>query len=109
MSSQTMRGPQGKTQRAKILRLLVDAHGAWVPLYEILPLAAQYCARINELRAKGFKIENKTEPRDGVRHSWYRLLSDTPQAPKSEIDWKERLRSLTEKGNQPLPDFELKP
>jgi hypothetical protein len=68
------------TQRARILRLLIEARGREVPLYEILPLAAQYNARIWSLRKMGFKIENRTEERDGVRHSWFRLVSGPPQA-----------------------------
>src|SRR6516162_6176716 len=40
-----------KTQRSRILRLSIEAHGACVPLFEILDLGiAQYGARILELR-----------------------------------------------------------
>src|SRR5579859_6197946 len=77
-----------KTQRARILRLLIDAHGAWVPLLLILELhISQFGARIFELRRLGFQIENKTERDDsGVVHSWYRLVSNAPNAetPKSD-------------------------
>ncbi len=75
--------PQSKTQSAAILRLLIEARGAWVPLPEILALGiAQYNARLWELRRLGFVIENKSEAVDGVRHSWYRLVaSPTPPAP----------------------------
>jgi hypothetical protein len=69
-----------KTQCARILRLLIDAHGAWVPLPEIMVCAAQYNARILELRRSGFDIENRTEGVDGTRHSWFRLLG-SPAAP----------------------------
>lgn len=83
---------QSKTQRAEILRLLIDARGAWVPLPEIMACAAQYNARIFELR-KNFNIENRTETVDGVRHSWFRLISH-PEPCKSEpakpVEWKER-------------------
>jgi hypothetical protein len=58
-----------KSQRTRILRLLIEARGAWVPLPEILALGiAQY--------------GNRTETIDGKRHSWFRLLrtaSDTPK------------------------------
>lgn len=90
---------QSKTQRAAILRLLIDAHGAWVPLPEILALGiAQYNSRIFELRRLRFNIENRTEHVDGVRHSWFRLVTSpaAPAAPlkpkpaKSEVAWADR-------------------
>jgi Helix-turn-helix domain len=69
-----------KTQRARILRLLIDARGAWVSLPTILDLhISQFGARIFELRRMGFGIENKTERDDsGAVHSWYRLNSPAP-------------------------------
>lgn len=67
-----------KTQRDRILRLLSDAQGGWVPLPDILALGiAQYNARIFELRRLGgFNIENRTETdtETGERHSWFRLV-----------------------------------
>jgi hypothetical protein len=101
---------QSKTQRATILRLLIDAHGAWVPLPEILALGiAQYNARLWELRRLGFVIENKSESVDGVRHSWYRLVSSPalpaptpkPEAPKPSPEWQDRQRPTG------LPLFDL--
>ncbi len=72
-----------KTQRTRILRLLIDARGGWVSLPEIMACAAQYNARILELRRLGFSIENRTERVGGVRHSWFRLLnSPAPSAPE---------------------------
>jgi hypothetical protein len=70
-----------KTQSAALLRLLIDAHGSWVPLPQILTLGiAQYGARIHELRRLGFAIENRTERVNGARHSWFRLLN-SPAGP----------------------------
>jgi Helix-turn-helix domain len=71
-----------KGQRARILRPLLDAKGAWVPLPKILDLhISQFGARILELRRLGFQIENKTQRDDsGVVHSWYRLVN-SPAAP----------------------------
>lgn len=63
-----------KTQRDRILGLLVSARGGWVPLPEIAACAMQYGARIFELRGLGFKIENKVSDIGGVKHSWFRLL-----------------------------------
>ena len=72
-----------KTQRARILRLLIEARG-WVPLPELIACAAQYNARVLELRRLGFAIENKTERVNGERHSWFRLVSSPAPAPKPE-------------------------
>src|SRR2546430_2516570 len=72
------------TQRTRIFHLLIDARGGWVPLPEILACAAQYNARILELRRMGFSVENRTERVDGVRHSWFRLVSWLAPLPKLE-------------------------
>jgi hypothetical protein len=87
-----------KTQCAAILRLLIDAHGGWVPLPDILALGiAQYNTRILELRRMGFDIVNRCERVDGARHSWYRLVaSPAVQAPKPEAPepaWDDRRRA----------------
>ncbi|HET8922996.1 MAG TPA: hypothetical protein VFN26_08380 [Candidatus Acidoferrum sp.] len=92
-----------KTQRARILRLLLEARGAWVPLPDIMACAAQYNARIFELRKQGFDIENRTEVVDDVQHSWFRLVPSSsqksprgvkpyPPKPSSESDYMRRLR-----------------
>jgi biotin operon repressor len=68
-----------QSQREKILRLLQGRTNEWVSLPEILSLGvAQYNARLFELRALGHKIENKTQEVEGVRHSWYRLVTEKP-------------------------------
>ena len=69
-----------RTQCGRILGRLIAAHGAEVPLCEILPLAAQYNARIWSLRKMGFVILNRTEEVDGSRRSWFRLVSGPPEA-----------------------------
>jgi hypothetical protein len=75
--------PKAKTQSARILRLLIAARGGWVSLPEIMACSAQYNARVLELRRLGFNIENRTERVDGIRHSWFRLLtSPAPPAPE---------------------------
>jgi hypothetical protein len=101
-----------KTQRSRILRLFIEARGEWVPLPDILTLGiAQYGARILELRRTGFSIENRTERRDGTRHSWFRLIA-SPNAesqPKLRVleptnpdyEWKESARTTG------LPLFDL--
>jgi hypothetical protein len=84
-------------QSEQILDLLRSAHGAWVPLPEILALGvAQYNSRIFDLRKHGLNIENRTETIAGVRHSWFRLVDPppvaTPDPPKPAIEWKDRPR-----------------
>jgi hypothetical protein len=76
---------RGTIQSEKLLALLRSAHGAWVPLPDILALGlAQYNARIWDLRNKrGLNIENRTEIIKGVRHSWFRLV-DSPAPSASE-------------------------
>jgi len=66
-----------KGQCAAILAELVEARGEWVPLPQIMKHAAQYNARLFGLRKLGFKIENRTEVCEGVRHSWFRLVPPT--------------------------------
>jgi hypothetical protein len=64
-----------RRQREQILRLLIDRRGEWVPLPDILRLGiAQYNARILELRALSFNIENDTFWCDGKKLSRYRLI-----------------------------------
>ena len=69
-----------KTQRARILGLLIDARGGWVPSPEIAACAMQYNARLYELRKLGFCIENhiETDLDTGVRRSWFRLVKELP-------------------------------
>jgi hypothetical protein len=67
------------TQRGKILDALISARGGWVPLPQITACAAQYNARIFELRRMGHVIRNRTREIDGVRHSWFRLESGASQ------------------------------
>ena len=61
------------TQRGKILKLLIASRGGWVPLPTIADCAAQYNARIFELRRLGFRIANRTRLVNGTKHSWFRL------------------------------------
>ena len=63
------------TQRQKLLELLQSRPNQWIPLPEIMRLGlAQYNARILELRHSGYKIENKIQDIEGIRHSWFKLV-----------------------------------
>lgn len=74
-----------KSQRAAILGLLVSARGGWVELPEIMRLAAQYNARLWELRKLGFAIENKIRDVGGIRRSWFRLTPSQAKAVRPEV------------------------
>lgn len=57
----------------------------WLSIPDILRLGiAQYGARIYELRRAGHVIENFLEwsDADGCSHSWFRLVSSPPLAPR---------------------------
>ncbi len=89
--------PSFKTQRQHILDLLMAAEGAEVPLADIMVCAAQYNACIHELRKRGYKIVNRAETRNGVRHSWYRLESSpadlAPRTPEPTPSRKKSARA----------------
>ena len=64
------------TQRGKILSLLIAARGSEVPLPPIRAVAAQYNARIKELRNMGYRIPPpRVQMVKGQRHTWYRLVA----------------------------------
>ncbi|MGB9120232.1 MAG: hypothetical protein WCE73_06420 [Candidatus Angelobacter sp.] len=96
-----------KTQRQHILDLLIAAEGAEVPLADIMVCAAQYNACIHELRKRGYKIVNRSETRNGVRHSWYRLESSpadlTPRTPPPEPAPSRRKSGRVEPPSTSLP------
>jgi hypothetical protein len=107
-----------KTQRARILRLLIEACGAWVPLPEIMACAAQYNARILELRRDGFNIPKpRVEVINGQKHTWYRLLPSPAPASNSSFSaekppksWEQVCAERDEKMRQTAePPFELVP
>lgn len=67
---------QFRGQRGAILDELRAARGAWVPAYKLAALALQYAARLSELRASGFVIENHVERVGRQVHGSYRLVSE---------------------------------
>lgn len=109
-----------KHQRQKILDLLLAAHGGWIPLPAVLALGvAQYNARIFELLALGFRIENRTErDANGKVLSWFRLTagcavqgqskdSGAGNAPKVKSgDWYVRQTGQV-RPKEPSPDLPL--
>jgi hypothetical protein len=67
------------SQRQRILELLLSARGDWVPLPRVQACAAQYNARLYELRRLGFRITNRIREVNGQRHSWFCLaVADLP-------------------------------
>jgi hypothetical protein len=88
------------TQRSAILNVLISAHGDWVPLPKITNCAAQYNARLFELRRLGFRIANRTQDVGGVRHSWFRLESGASQVPSPKP-----AAPVSHAPSEPLPLF----
>ncbi len=76
-----MKRKQHKTQEARILELLVRAHGAWVPAPELAAVSLQYSSRVFSLRRAGLAIENKIEnASEGSRRGYFRLRVGLPAA-----------------------------
>jgi hypothetical protein len=102
--------PNFKTQQLHILDLLMVAGGSEVPLAEIMVCAAQYNRCIYNLRKGGYKIMNRAETRNGVRHSWYRLESSpadvTPRTPEPAPSRK--ISGRVEPPSTSLPPSELR-
>ena len=62
------------TQHQRILQLLREREGGWVPSYELAAIALQYNARVLELRRQGYNIENKAQHVNGQVHGAFRLV-----------------------------------
>ena len=59
--------------RGRLLAFFRKRPGEWIPLPQILRLGvAQYNARISQLRAEGYRIENRVKWEEGVKNSWFR-------------------------------------
>lgn len=63
-------------QRGEILSLLRQYRGEWVETYRLVQIAAQYSARIFEIRRSGYVVENKTARVNGQVHGWFRLVRE---------------------------------
>jgi hypothetical protein len=64
-----------QAQRERLLDLLMSHHGQEVSLPEVMQCAAQYNARIFELRRMGWNIPApRRQMVNGELHTWYRLL-----------------------------------
>ncbi|MDE2019381.1 MAG: hypothetical protein KGJ13_03470 [Patescibacteria group bacterium] len=68
---------QDASQCSLILNSLRNARGKWVSMLELVALSGSLNihSRIDELRHRGFKIENKVERGSRKRNSHYRLLN----------------------------------
>ena len=66
--------PRRLSQAERILKLLQERAGEWIPVYELAGITLQYSARVYTLRQMGHRIENKTERIRGAVHSWFRLV-----------------------------------
>jgi len=72
-SSEPFLRPRRKSQRDRILELLIRACGAEVPAPELARISLQYSARVKELRELGFRIINRVEVSNGSKHGFFRL------------------------------------
>ncbi len=61
------------SQEERILNLLLESWPGWVSALALSKLSLQYSARVFALRRKGWRIENKVETRNGVKHGSFRL------------------------------------
>lgn len=84
-------------QADTILDLLRKNKGQWVSLSDIMDLRANGCRiskytnRIFELRQAGYDIHNMTSHDDGIRKSWYKLVSEPSYEIKKEYKFQESL------------------
>ena len=63
-------------QAKRILSLLLNYQGNWVPLPEILDLRiARYGARIMEIRRAGYQVEMQDSWHGRERHTAYRIVT----------------------------------
>lgn len=75
---------KGDTQEDKILKLLVEARGGWVPAPALAKVCLQYCRAVSSLRKDSHDIRNRVEQHGKVRHGFYRLEGAVSEAePKS--------------------------
>ena len=75
-----------KTSQKNRLRALFKSRpNQDIPLPEILRMGlAQYNTRVLELRREGMNIENRIQPRDGVRHSFFRYVPGSSEYKRQE-------------------------
>lgn len=74
-----MTSPTTKSQRQRILDLLLGAKGQEVPSVALSRISLQYGARVKELRELGFRISNRTVRRAGKVHGYFHLeLGNAP-------------------------------
>jgi len=74
-----------KSQRQRILDLLLGAHGQEVPSVALSRISLQYGARVKELRATGYRISNRTERCAGKVYGYFRLESRPIEEPNGSV------------------------
>jgi hypothetical protein len=70
--------PARRSQRQRILDLLIAARGREVPAPELAKLSLQYSSRVLELRRLGHCIVNRVEIANGVKRGFFRLVIKPP-------------------------------
>ena len=71
-------------RRPAILELLRQHRGQPVPVYKLAALSLQYNARLFELRAAGFVIENDTKREGRQIHGTFTLVSEPGEVPTQQ-------------------------
>ena len=66
-----------RDQRKTMRELFESKPNVKIPLYELMKIAAQYNARIHELRAEGMHIRNHIQIVRGERRTWYEYVKET--------------------------------
>lgn len=90
-----------EAQASRILKVLQDANGKWVPLWQIQkPFEgsgiASHTRRISDLREQGHDVENRKEWVDGQAHSFYRLVQSAPIKRPVRLDVVQGQRGVTQ-------------
>jgi len=89
-----------KSQRQRILDLLLGARGQEVPSIVLARISLQYGARVKELRELGFRISNRTERRAGKVNGYFRMESAPEEQPHSSLT-----STLTRPATGSFPEF----
>jgi hypothetical protein len=73
------------SQCDKILSLLRDRRGVWVPITELHTASGSYVihSRVSDLRKRGHSISQRNEWLHGQCHSFYKL--NQPDSPEAQL------------------------
>lgn len=64
-----------KSQSLRFSELLKARPGQWISVREFSQISVQHGARFAELRGKSYVIKNRMEEREGLKFSYYKLIT----------------------------------